>query len=244
MKIDFYEEFPTRENLGKLKLIKFNSRVFIATKSLKKFRGIEKQIKKINKNIECAYGPIAKNSYYISSFSNTRDLIELFEELKNCGNHLLIDLELPLNRKMVTKNILYYFKNRKIIKDFLESNKEKITTAQYSSSIRSLFMKILGLNYNLDLEKSFMWYSSTNSKFMNNNIKNSLIKLKNKNKYSISLGTIAIGVLGNEPILSPSKLKDDLEFAKNAGFDKVIIFRLGGLNKEYVQVINQFSDKP
>ena len=49
MKIDFYEEFPTRENLKKIKLINFNSKLFIATKSLKKFKKIEKQIKKINK---------------------------------------------------------------------------------------------------------------------------------------------------------------------------------------------------
>ncbi len=241
MKIDFYEEFPTKENLIKLKLIKFKSKLFLATKSLHEFKNLEKQTKKINKNIESAYWPILKNSYWISPFSNTQDLIDLFNELEECPNKLLIDLELPLNKKMIIKNIPYYFKNRKIIKDFLKSNNKKITTAQFPSSILSLFMKILGLDYNVNVEKSFMWYSSMISEFINKNIKNRLIKLKNKHGCSISLGTIAIGVLGNEPILSANKLKDDLEFVKKAGFNKVIIFRLGGLNREYIKVINKFA---
>lgn len=37
MKVEFYEEFPTRENLEKLKLIKFKTRLFIAAKSLAEF---------------------------------------------------------------------------------------------------------------------------------------------------------------------------------------------------------------
>ena len=242
MKIDFYEEFPTKENLSKLKLIKFKSRLFIAAKSLLEFKNLEKQTKKIKGNIECAYWPIVKNSYWISPFSNTRDLIELFNELNKENCHLLIDLELPIRSKsLILKNLFNYFKNRRLIKTFLEKNKHRITTAQFPSSIISLFMKVLGLDYRIDMEKSFMWYSSMIPKLMNNNIKKNLIKLKNKNKSSISLGTIAIGILGNEPILSPNKLRGDLEFVKKAGFDKVIIFRLGGLNKEYIRVINRFA---
>ena len=243
MKIDFYEEFPTKANIKKLKLIKFSSRLFIAKKSLNEFKKLEKQIKKINKNIECAYWPIIKNSYWISPFSNTQDLIELFDGLNKENNHLLIDLELPKKKKLIWKNITRYFQNRKLIKTFLEKNKYKITTAQFPSSIISLFMKILGLDYNVELEKSFMWYSSMNSKFMNDNIKKNFIKLKNKSKYSISLGTIATGILDNESILTPNKLKEDLQFIKEAGFNKIVIFRLGGLNKEYIQVINQYADQ-
>jgi len=243
MKIDFYEEFPNEGNLEKLKLIEFKTKLFVAAKSLKKFQELEREVKRINNKVECAYWPIVKNSYWISPFSNNRDLIELFNELNKCPNHLLIDLELPLNKKLIWKSIFSYFKNRKLIKDFLEKNQNRITTAQFPSSIISLFIKILGLDYKVNIEKSFMWYSSMNPKMMNKNIKNNLIKLKNKNNYSISLGTIAIGILGNEPILSPENLKKDLEFVEKAGFNKIVIFRLGGLNKDYIRVINKFQDK-
>jgi len=85
-----------------------------------------------------------------------------------------------------------------------------------------------------------MWYSSMIPKFLNRNIKKHILKLKNKSKYSISLGTIATGIFGNEPILSLENLEKDLEFVKKAGFDKVIIFRLGGLNKKYIDVVEKF----
>ena len=38
MKIEFYEEFPNKKNLEKLKLIKFKTRLFIAAKSIKEFQ--------------------------------------------------------------------------------------------------------------------------------------------------------------------------------------------------------------
>jgi hypothetical protein len=78
------------------------------------------------------------------------------------------------------------------------------------------------------------------SKTVNKNIKKNLIKLRNKNQYSISLGTIAHGIFGNEKILSSKNLEKDLEFVKKAGFKKVIIFRLEGLNKDYLNIIKKF----
>jgi hypothetical protein len=221
MKIDFYEEFPKKENLNKLKLIKFQTRLFIASKSLKKFQELEKQAKKINNKVECAYWPIIKNSYWISPFADTQDLLDLFNELNKCSNHILIDLELPLNKGLILSNISRYFKNRRLIRSFLKENKNRITTAQFPPSAIDLFMKILGLDYNIKVEKSFMWYSSTNPEMINENVKKKLIRLKNKNAHSISLGTIARGILGNEPILSPDNLKRDVEFIKKAGFNKI-----------------------
>lgn len=241
MQIGFYEEFPTKENLEKLKLIKYPIKLFVAARSIKEFKGLEKKVKTMKKDTNVAYWPIIRNSYWISPFSNREDLIKTFSELEKIDNHLLIDLEMPKDKRLIKKNMSSYFKNRKLIKNFLEKNKERITTAEFPVSIISPLMKILGLDYNIKTEKSLMWYSSMNSKTMNQNIKNSLIKLKNKKNYSISLGTIAIGILGDEPILFPQNLKKDLEFVKKYGFNKVIIFRLGGLNKEYLNVIERFN---
>src|SRR3989344_2270214 len=136
MKIEFYEEFPNKENLKKLKLIKFPTKIFIASKSVSKFQTYEKIAKKYKKDLEIAYWPIIKNSYWISPFSNAKDLIELFKELEKIKNFLLIDLELPLKSrwKMYIKNIFSFNKNKRLIKKFLEKNKNRITTAQYPSS--------------------------------------------------------------------------------------------------------------
>ncbi|MCK5624602.1 hypothetical protein KAI04_02055 [Candidatus Pacearchaeota archaeon] len=243
MHIGFYEEFPNEKNLKKLKLIKFKTRLFIAAKSVKEFQKFEKQAKKIKKNVEVAYWPIVKNSYWISPFANTKDLIELFKELEKIENPLLIDLELPLKKRwrMYFKNIFHFKTNKRLIKEFLEKNKSRITTAEYPFAFISKIMRLLGLNYTIDVEKSIMWYSSMISKPINKKIKNNLKKIKNKKNYSISLGTLAIGILGNEPILSSKKLEKDLEFVKKAGFKKIIIFRLEGINKKYLKVLNKFT---
>ena len=242
MKIDFYEEFPTDENLKKLKLIDFPTRIFVAAKSLDEFKKLEKRIKKINKKVECAYWPIIRNSYWISPFSNTKDLIDLFKELEACDNHLLIDLEFPLNKKIIFKNLFSWRKNKKIIRRFLEKNKARVTTAQFPSPLISWFIRLVGLDYDVKVEKSLMWYSSIISKSINERIKRYLIRLKNKSDYSVSLGTIAFGVFGDEPILSPEDLERDLMFVKRAGFEKIVIFRLGGLNEKYMDIIKKFID--
>jgi len=243
MKIEFYEEFPNKKNLKKLKLIKFPTKIFIAAKSIEEFQKYEKLAKSYKKDLEVAYWPIIKNSYWISPFSNTNDLKELFKKLNKIKNPLLIDLELPFIKrwKMYFKNIFHFRKNKKLIKNFLEENKNRITTAEYPFAFVSKFMKLIGLNYNINYERSVMWYSSMFLKSLNKKIKSNLKRLKNKNNHSISLGTIAIGILGNEPILSPEKMEKDLQFVKECGFKKVVIFRLEGLNKDYIKILEKFS---
>ncbi len=242
MNIEFYEEFPSEQNFKKLKLLKFPTKIFIASKSLKEFRKYEKLTKKYKKDLEVAYWPIVKNSYWISPFANTEDLTELFNELNKIKNPLLIDLELPLRKrwKMYFKNIFHFVKNKKLIKNFLEQNKERITTAEYIRGAYSKLAKFLGLDYPVEHEKSLMFYSSMSSLKNQEEWKNKMFQIKNKSNYSISLGTIATGILGNEPILSPENLQKDLEFVQKAGFKKVVIFRLEGINKEYIKGLEKF----
>ncbi len=242
MQIEFYEEFPSRENLSRLKLVKFPTKIFIASKSVQEFRLYEKIARSYKKGVEVAYWPLVKNSYWISSFSNTEDLASLFKELNSITNSLLIDLELPLkNRwKMMLKNFPYFMKNKRLIKEFLEKNRQRVTTAEYASTIVSGFMKFLGLNYIIDYERSIMWYSSMMPESFNKKIKKNLGRIKDKKKISVSLGVLATGILGNEEILSPENLERDLKFVKDCGFEKIVIFRLGGLNEKYIKVLNKF----
>jgi len=242
MRLEFYEEFPNKENLKKLKLIPFPTKLFLASRSLADFKKYEKIAKSYKKDLEVAYWPIVPNSYWISPFSNTQDLVNLFKELNSTKHTLLIDLELPLrkNWKLYLKNIFYFRKNRRLIKKFLEQNKARITTAEYPFAFVSNFMKLLGLNYKINYERSIMWYSSMMSRKVNNLIKKNFQRLKNKENHSVSLGTTAIGVLGNEPKISPAQLKEDLEFINKLGFKKVIIFRLEGINKEYLNALKNF----
>lgn len=239
MQIDFYEEFPNNENLEKLKLVKFNTKIFIAAKSLEEFNIIRKKIRKINKKTEVGYWPIIKDSYWISGFSETKDLVELFKELDKYEMPLLIDLEPPLKRSMVLKNFLKVKKNKIIIKRFMENNNERITTAEIPPSILTFFTEVFGLSYEVDCKKSLMFYSSMIPNIARKHIIGHLKKIKNKEDHIIGLGVIAKGIL-DEPILSPENLENDINLVKKLGFNKIIIYRLGGLNKKYLDVIEKF----
>lgn len=67
---------------------------------------------------------------------------------------------------------------------------------------------------------------------------NPLLNIKKIRADKIGIGCIAKGIYGNEKILSPEELERDLKILQKSG-KEVVIFRLGGLNKEYVRIIEK-----
>lgn len=255
MRINFFEEYPTIENFEKAKLIDFNSTIFIAAYSLGEFYKYKKNLLYINNKLNAAYWPILPRSYWISPFSYNSDLKKIFEELKQNKEQLtvLIDLELPLNKNkfLFIRNLLSFVKNKRMIKQFLKESSFyniNIITAEYppvTAFILNIY-RMLGVSY--DTQKyghtsCVMYYTSMiPSNYIFNKIKKTLINIKKeKNKnLELGLGTMATGVLGNEPIISTEDLARDLLFMKDNNFTVATIFRLGGFNEEYYKVIKPF----
>ena len=106
MRIDFYEEFPTKENLDKLKLINFKTNLHIASHSLKEFLKLKDKIKENYKNVKGVYyWPILekKDGYWLSAFSRKSALKKLILELKKNTKPLKVmwDAELQMiNKKL------------------------------------------------------------------------------------------------------------------------------------------------
>ncbi len=259
MKISFYEEFPTKENLNKIKLINFNSGLIVAAKSLKEFYLIENEVKKYkNKNIkETIYWPVLEKEegYWFSAFSKNSALKRTIDELKQNRNSLTVmwDAELPVQKSLILREILSYFRNRKMILDFFknaEKYKIKILTSEYpleSKILRNILFDFFLVSFDpkkYNNKKIAMSYTS----FLKNhpNIEGFLEKQVSIGKnifgdnFIVALGTIAFGVNGNEPILTPEELARDLKIVKNNGINEVVIFRLGGLNKEYIKAIEKY----
>jgi len=88
-----------------------------------------------------------------------------------------------------------------------------------------------------------MYYTSMIPPHLHSSMKELL--LENAQKYQenmyIGLGTIIQGIHGNEPILSPKNLDKDLNFLKQNNIKNAVIFRLGGLNKNYMKVIRKYT---
>lgn len=256
MSINFFEEYPTPENMSKLAFVTSPATVLVAAPSFSEFEKIRTTYSLQYPHITFGWWPTIPGSYWVSGISNSDDLDRLFNELINRPNQselsVLLDLEVPLKPWKYFKNIVHMRSNKNKITQFIKeapSHNLKVYTAEYPATNKVLhaFWRWLGLSPRFDLPhtKLRMNYTSMGEQMFGKNILNRIKKYEqgfaqdNPGRVGFGLGTIATGVLGNEAILSPEGLKEDLEWAKKAGVSEVFIFRLGGLNAEYAKVINE-----
>jgi len=257
MKINFFEEYPTKENLSKLDLITWSATVLIATSSYEQFDIIRQEYKEKYKNIIFGWWPTIFESYWISGISNPKNLDQLFTELiskvHNPELSILLDLELPQKPWKYLKNLIYLKSNKKNINNFLiqaPKHNIKVYTTEYPSTGKILYAiwKIFGLSPSFDFShtKIIMCYSSMLKKFFGKQIWNNIMKFEkkfskdNQGRVCFGLGTIATGVLGNEPICSVENITEDIKWVEETGITEIFIFRLGGMTEEYKKA---FLDK-
>jgi hypothetical protein len=254
MKVNFFEEYPTDENMSKLDRVDWKSLVLIAAPSLNEFKSIQETYTSRYPLITFGWWPTIPGSYWVSGFSNTEDLKKLLNELTNKKQEkelsVLIDLELPFKSPIYFKNIFNLKKNKRLIEEFLIKAPEfnlKIYTAEYPkmNDFMCWAWTKLGISppFKFSHTKLPMVYSSillkSFGKYIFRRVKKfeSIYARKNPSRVGFGLGTIAIGILENEPILSSKQLKEDLEWAQSTGVEEVFIYRLGGLNNEYLDQI-------
>lgn len=259
MIISYFEEFPTTQNLNNLKYVTHKTKLYIAAKSLLEFNLVVKRIKREYPKaakfiINYVYWPVIerKEGYWISPFTKRDALLRIFSDMDTSKSgkkvNVMLDFELP-----TTKNPLLYltqcfnfFRNKRLIRSFIENHQGKVYAAEYHvfGKYKQMLLRWFGLHYEVCKGNSVkpkvikMLYHSmmpvTDSFYQKE-----LQKVKDTG-YLAGLGTIAEGIFGFEPILSPEKLEFDLSSAKEIGVEEVIIFRLGGMNNKYKKVIKKF----
>ena len=241
MQVSFFEEFPTEENLKKLKLINWPTKLYIAAPSLKEFLKIKKSIK--NKKVkECIYWPLLskKEGYWISPFSKSKALWRIFMELKNKRIPVMLDLELP-KKKSLYLSPWKFGNNKHLISNFIAGYKGPVYLAEYypDGQWKRMMLRLWGLDYpNRKVKVIKMLYHSMH-RFSNKFLEKEFTEGVKTwgNNYSVALGIIATGVTGKEPVLSMEQLKRDLALAKNSGVKESIIFRLGGLQNRHLEFL-------
>lgn len=244
MLISFFEEFPTEDTLVKLKLVSWPTKLYVAANNLQQFRAVTSVIRHNKNLLEAVYWPILKKreGYWISPFSKQSALHQLFEELEYKKISVMLDLELPTtqNPLLYLTQFFHFQKDKKLIHSFVCNHPGETYLCEYSAPEKSL--QRLGLHYASKRSKvmkmlyhSVHYYSEEKLKFeMQEGLR------KYGDNYIVGFGTIAVGVGGNEPILSPEQLEKDLQIAQEVGVKEVVLFRLGGLNKKYVKVMEKF----
>lgn len=243
MEINFFEEFPTQKNLEKLKLIDFKTKVYVAASSLEQFYNLQRKIKKINKNVKDVVYWLTldrKEGYWISPFSKRKALKEAFEEIKNKKEgslEVMLDLEPPYNGILFLTELPNFFRNKRLIKKFIKEYKKVVCV---ELSYLGIIWQLLGLSYK-NTKRIKMYYSSKS--IMPRHEKDAALDhlCKHNNEAGIGLGCIAVGISEMTPLFHSSKeLDSDLSILKKNKIKEAIIFRLGGLNEDYIRIIKKY----
>jgi len=267
MRINFFEEVSLDpKETSKATLLDFPSTVFLAAHSFDQFAGLREWLRRINPKLEAGYWHVAEESRWLSPFSYPSEIENVLNEterIKEKGLKILLDLELPFKNPM---NFMFMrpfsAENKKKLKNLfysLKNNNIEILTAEWTPVGKSsdIAMNIFGTSYSIRRhphKRIRMYYSSLlypikadddrtlkHKKKLEIRMKNFLINEREKygGLVQIGLGITAQGVY-NEPLIKPEDLERDLEFARSAGFDTATIFRVGGLNEDYMKVIKKY----
>ena|SRR3989344_1853333 len=244
MLISFFEEFPTEESLTKLKLVSWPTKLYIAANNVQQFRAVTSVVRHNKNLLEAVYWPILKKreGYWISPFSKQGALQRLFDELEHKKIPVMLDLELPTTQNLwlYLTQFINFRKDKKLIHSFVCNHSGETYLCEYSAPQKSL--QRLGLHYTSKKSKVMkMLYHSVHY-YSDQKLKSELQQGLQEygERYIVGYGTIAIGVGGNEPLLSAEQLEKDLRIAQDVGVKEVVLFRLGGLNKKYVKVMEKF----
>lgn len=241
MMISFFVEYPDKE-LDKAKLIDFPTKLYAAANGIEEFNHIKSSIK--NKHVkEVIYWPVLNDDegYWLSPFTERKALLRVMDETKN--STILWDAELPRKRIHILTGLIGFFKNKRDINNYFKSHEKTIYTAEYFPHSRLL--GFLGLSFNpnkLGNKQIKMIYSSMHDYNEYTARKEISYGVKEYgDNFLAGLGTLAAGVKGNEPKIEPETLERDLRIAKELGVKEVVIYRLGGLDAEYLKIIKKYN---
>ncbi|MGM5481638.1 MAG: hypothetical protein ACQESE_04485, partial [Nanobdellota archaeon] len=249
--VNFFEEYLKPENLSKIKFIKHKSIIFLACENLEEFKKQKAKIEKDYPHITVGYWPILKESYWISPFAPTRELKRIKQELASLKTEtpVLIDLELPLRIKPYLRNLFLFGCHKRMIRQLVRSADERNLDMYYceNPSASTRYLKLLRfLGVSLDPQKHkgkllVMYYTSMKDEKTKKRIDKVLEGFveRHRDRLVLGIGTTAIGEMGNEPKISYEDFQRDLQFSKRLGIKDVFVFRLGGHDKKYQEIIEQ-----
>lgn len=258
LRIILFEEFPTDKNLAKLELFDFPVNIFIAANSLSEFNEIEAKLKKYSSVNMVGYWPTLKieEGYWISALSKRKGIERIIRELKNINRPISVlwDAELPhLKRRLFITELPKFFGNRRIIQSFIANLLGNVTLYVAENRNRGTFhkliLKICATTFGPDIKynRVEMLYGKLSPETLKKSLK-ACIETSGKGDYYPAFGATAEGISGsakegNWMRISPQKLDEQMNIAQKMGIKEIGIYRLGGLDKNFLRVIRKYIKK-
>jgi len=243
MQFDFFEEFPSEETLAPARLWNRPCVVYLAAQSLEEYDRYADMLRGIQPLASPAFWPILPGSYWVSPFSSHADLNALGEMLRSRRDlDVLLDLELPVlagKRRLFLRGLPGFFKGRRIIREILQMD-HRFLLAVYPAAgpISAWLLHALGIDSRAH-ESCVMFYTSMIPAWLLRHTIRALGSRAKRGQTTAGFGCLAAGIFGTEGILSPEALAQDLAFARSIGLGRIIFFRLAGLDKKFVAVLER-----
>lgn len=243
MQIDFFEEFPSAESLAPARLWPHPCRVYLAARDLLEFNRYAALLQKIQPRAHAAFWPILPSTYWVSPFTPAADLVHLRDTLaQSPALDVLLDLELPLlsgKRSRFFTGLPGFFRGKRLIREIL-SLKHRFLLAVYPAAGRFTqgLLYALGIDHP-EHESCVMYYSSMMPAWLLRQAGQALHKRARAGRRTAGLGCLAPGIFGTEPVITPEALARDLDFCRQIGIHRIVLFRLGGLKAELVGLLEQ-----
>jgi hypothetical protein len=261
MQFNYFEEFPTDENLEKARDLKGPGIIFLACPDLLTFMERAEKLSKINGSLKAGYWPVLDGSYWISPFGLSSELDRLSVEIASGEiDTMLFDLELPLLEKSMFLSGLSGFSinKQKIRSLFREARKMSVSvyTAEYPATgpVMHALFRLLGISYpdkeGTEHIKIIMFYPNSLLKlgfprFALKRMKNYITKLTRKypSRIEVGLGTIGKGKITRESTLNPEELSEQIKYFSEHRTEAITLFRLGEMTPEHFEVAAMHINK-
>lgn len=253
MKLGFFEEYATAQNLDKLRLVNFPISLHLGIRDIKQFLTVKHEIEKKFKQVkEIVYWPLLKvtEGYWFSGFTKTTTIERVITELNSVKENfpVLWDAELPLfHKQLFLTELPHLRKNSFLIHSALlhQNPKHPLIVAQFPrSNLKELFARICATAFSFThYHRLDMLYTSMMKRVDKERYIRQIMRLNKDRyqKYSVGLGLIDKGEGDPTPLFTLAELERDLRIASQEKIAEVVIYRLGGVNKEYLQILKRHA---
>ena len=160
----------------------------------------------------------------------------MFQDSK--GEEIFLDLEIPLLSPQRILKVGEWSTGYRVLRKFIEKRKKEIIRGEIPLCPQALG-KVLGLSYPWIRERVCYLLYSTLFPFwwIERKIKEGR-ELYGDN-FMVGAGCIGKGITRMERIISPEEIRKVLQLSRKMGVREVIIYRLGGLRREFIAVLEE-----
>jgi hypothetical protein len=245
LEVHLCEEEPNLQNLEPASLVRFAATVFLAAPNRAAFERARDLLHQSNSNLRAGWWVQPARSLMISAFADADELNAARSELHAmpAGQPVLLDLEVPFwdpKRLVHRPSDLRRTAGAFALLVATVQRHHELWTAEWPPPGVD-WPTCLRLTMPSASERVYMLYSTMMPRWWQYLLARRLQRRFRSEPGIVGIGTLAPGIAGGDPVLTPEQLRRDLWQALQIGARGVVAYRLAGLTPEHAAVFEEFA---